>query len=175
MASEDYVTMSDADLGAIIAWARQLPAVDRELPSMRIGPVIRVMNALGKLPLPAPAIAEMPARYASAAPVVGPTAEYGKYLANVGGCTGCHGPGLSGGKIPGGPPDWKPASNITPEGIGSWTEADFRRALREGKRPGGVPIDTLMPWRLAREMDDVEIGALHAYLRTVPARPFGNR
>lgn len=175
MASEDYVTMSDADLGAIIGWARQLPPVDREVPSMRVGPVIRVMNALGKLPLPAQSIAALPPRYASAAPVPGRTAEYGSYLANVGGCTGCHGPGLSGGPIPGAPPDWKPASNITPEGIGSWTEADFTRALREGKRLGGVPIDTLMPWRLAREMDDEEIGAIYAYLRTVQPRPYGGR
>jgi mono/diheme cytochrome c family protein len=175
MASEDYATMSDADLGAIIAWARQLPPVDRTLPTTRMGPVIRVMNALGKLPLPAQTIAAMPVRYASVAPAVGRTPEYGRYLANVGGCTGCHGPALSGGHIPGSPPDWKPASNITPTGIGRWSEADFTRALREGKRPGGVPIDTLMPWRLAREMDDVEIGALYDYLRTVPPRAFGNR
>ena len=102
-----------------------------------------------------------------------PTARYGAYLAA--GCTGCHGPGDSGGKIPGTPPDWKPAANITPAGIGHYTEADFIRALREGRRPNGAPIDSLMPWRLTREMTDVELRALYAYLRTVPARPYGNR
>lgn len=32
-----------------------------------------------------------------------------------------------------------------------------------------------MPWREFRGMSEAEIGALYAYLRTVPARPFGNR
>ena len=36
----------------------------------------------------------------------GPTAEYGGYLAMVAGCKGCHGPGLSGGKIAAGDPAW---------------------------------------------------------------------
>jgi cytochrome c553 len=102
-----------------------------------------------------------------------PTARFGQYLAA--GCTGCHGPSLSGGKIPGAPPDWKPAANITPVGIGHYTEADFVTALRSGKRPGGTPIDTLMPWRLTREMSDVELRAIYAYLKTVPAREYGMR
>ena len=93
----------------------------------------------------------------------------------MGGCTGCHGPTLSGGHIPGTPPSWKPASNLTPRGIGSWTEADFTRALREGVRPNGTPIDTLMPWRLTRQMSDDEIRGLYAFLKTVPAKEFGGR
>jgi hypothetical protein len=32
-----------------------------------------------------------------------------------------------------------------------------------------------MPIRLLRQMDDVETAALYAYLRTVPARPYGTR
>jgi hypothetical protein len=32
-----------------------------------------------------------------------------------------------------------------------------------------------MPIRLLRQMDDVELAALHAYLQTVPPRPYGNR
>ena len=38
--------------------------------------------------------------------------EHGKYVAAM--CIGCHGATLSGGKIPGGPPDWPAAANITP-------------------------------------------------------------
>ena len=30
--------------------------------------------------------------------------EHGKYVSGM--CIGCHGPNFSGGKIPGGPPDW---------------------------------------------------------------------
>ena len=178
MPSEDWPTLSDADLGAIIAWARQLPPVDRELPETRIGPVPRLFNALGKLPLAAHVIAERAPRYAAGevtAPSRGATAEYGKYLVDVGGCTGCHGPGLSGGHVPGTPPAFKPAANLTPVGIGHYTEADFFRALRDGVRPGGTAIDSFMPWKLTREMSDEEIRAVYAYLRTVPRREFGNR
>ena len=90
---------------------------------------------------------------------------YGHYLADVGGCTGCHGPGLSGGKIPGTPPEWKPAANITPTGIGAWSLDDFKRALREGKRPNGTPIDTIMPWQASGHMTDDEIASVYAFLR----------
>jgi hypothetical protein len=83
---------------------------------------------------------------------------------------------LSGGTLPGAPPDAKPAANITPEGIGTWTEQDFFRAMREGVRPDGTPIDsTMMPIPLTREMTDLETRAVYMYLRTVPPKPFGGR
>lgn len=175
MPSQDFATLSDADLGALIAWARQLPPVDRELPPSRVGPMARVLNAAGKLPLAAQSISHGTPSYAATAPEPGPTAEYGKYLAQVGGCAGCHGEGFSGGHVPGTPPDFKPAANLTPTGIGHYTEADFFRALREGVRPDGTKIDPFMPWKLAREMSDDEIRAVYAYLRTVPAREYGGR
>jgi mono/diheme cytochrome c family protein len=103
------------------------------------------------------------------------SAEYGQYLARNAGCPSCHGPGLSGGKIPGTPPEWKPAANITPTGIGAWSLDDFKRALREGKRPNGTPIDSIMPWKASGHMTDDEIASVYAFLRTVPAREFGNR
>ena len=77
--------------------------------------------------------------------------------------------------IPGTPPDWKPAANITPAGVGHYTEADFFRALREGKRPGGAPIDPFMPFEYTRNLTDDEIRALWLYLRTVSPKPFGGR
>ncbi len=104
------------------------------------------------------------------------TAEYGNYLADAGGCTGCHGAGLSGGKIPGTPPEWKPAANLTPSGaFAQWSEDDFKRALRTGRRPDGSPIDSIMPWKASAADDDDEIRAVYAYLKSVPARPYGNR
>jgi mono/diheme cytochrome c family protein len=111
-----------------------------------------------------------------APPAADTTADYGRYLADIGGCTGCHGPTLSGGPIPGLPPESKPARNITPEGIGSWTEPDFFKALREGIRPDGTPIDsTQMPIRLTREMTDLETRAIFMYLKTVPPKATGGR
>lgn len=174
MPSEDWQGMADDDVAALIAWIRAQPPVDREHPKPNVKVVPRLLHVAGQINL-------MNAEridHAQPRPVTMPvaeTVEYGKYMANVGGCTGCHGPNLSGGKIPGTPPDWRPPSNITPGGIGSWTEADFFRALREGKRPAGAPIDSQMPWRMTRNMTDTEIRALWKYLRTVPAREYGNR
>ena len=74
-----------------------------------------------------------------------------------------------------GPPGLPPASNLTPAGIGSWTEVDLTRALREGKRPDGSQLDEFMPWKVFRGMTDAEIHAVWLYLRSVPARPFGNK
>ena len=49
-------------------------------------------------------------------------------------------------------------------------------ALREARRPDGTAIDTtVMPIKLTRQMTDVELQAVYAYLKTVPAKPFGNR
>ena len=173
MPAEDWREMSDADVGALIAYIRQLEPVDKVLPSSTLGPVGRALLVGNVLPL---LKAELAAEATHpAAPEPGPTAEYGRYLANVGGCTGCHGVGLSGGRLPGTPPEFKPASNFTPAGIGRWTEADFVRALRTGTRPGGSPIDREMPWELTRLMTDEEMRALYLYLQTLPSRPYGNR
>ena len=106
----------------------------------------------------------------------GETVEYGQYLAV--GCSGCHGPGYSGGPIPGTPPEFPPAANITPDkttGIGNWSKADFVKALREGKRPDGTDINPFMPWKNFSQMTDQEVGALWLYLQTVPPKAKGGR
>ena len=46
--------------------------------------------------------------------------------------------------------------------------------LRSGKRPDGTAI-TVMPFDSLRELNDVDARAVYAYLKTVPARPFGQR
>jgi mono/diheme cytochrome c family protein len=175
MPSIEYVHLSAEDLGAIIAYVKSVPPVDKELPPTKLGPVARALLAANALPLYdadvldhsiAPSVAMTPA----------PTVEYGRYLAVVGGCVGCHGPGLSGGKIATGPPDWPPSANLTPTGIGTrYTEASFFKALREGVRPEGAPINPAMPIGSTREMTDDEIRAVWAYLKTVPPKAFGGR
>jgi hypothetical protein len=138
----------------------------------RVGPVIRALFLAGQVKLlPAEEIDHAKRHEPHVEPA--PTAKYGEYLAI--GCTGCHGAGLSGGKIPGAPPDWKPAANITPAGIGHYSKADFIGILRTGTRPDGSKIDSLMPWRLTKEMTDVELEAIYTYLKTVPAKEYGHR
>lgn len=170
MPANEFADFSDEDVAAIAAYARSLPAVTRAPVPIRVGPVGRALFLAGQLSL-VPAERVKHDRAHTPHVDVEPTARYGAYLAA--GCVGCHGAELAGGHIPGTPPDWKPAANITPTGIGSWTEADFIRAMRTGVRPNGTPIDSLMPWRAMSAMHDVELQALYAYLRTVPARPTG--
>lgn len=93
-------------------------------------------------------------------------------------CIGCHGEKLSGGKIPGAPPDWPAAANITPgEGsaMGRYKDAaQFMAMMHSGKRPDGTVIQ-VMPFDSLSKMNDVDTQALYVYLQTVPAKPFGQR
>src|SRR6185436_15682777 len=85
--------------------------------------------------------------------------ERGNYLVNsIMACGNCHTPQgpsgpvmekhLSGGIRFDEPPFDVTASNITQDkttGIGSWTDAQLKRALSEGVRPNGVPLAPIMP------------------------------
>jgi len=52
-------------------------------------------------------------------------------------------------------------------GIGDWTEADLRRALRSNIRPDGSEISS-QPHRGFEWLADVDVTAITAYLRTLP-------
>jgi mono/diheme cytochrome c family protein len=168
MPSHEYYPLSDTDVGAIIAYLRSAPPVDNILPSSSIGPLGRVLGLAGAIVLtPVDAIDESKGRIS---PPPGVTAEFGQYLGA--GCTGCHGHDYAGGPnpVPGGPP----VANLTPhptDGIGSWSEAEFIRAMREGVRPDGTPLDPAMPWQNLGTMNDTELKALYTFLRTLPPLP----
>jgi cytochrome c553 len=172
MPSAAYAKLSDADLGAIISYIKTVPPVDRERPARKINALPRALMTLGIFPkMAAEEIAHDSVR--STATGASATREYGRYLATVGGCTSCHGPSLSGGG--GGEPGAPPAANLTPTALGKWTEADFMRALREGKRPNGSQISDFMPWKTFGKMTDEELKALWAFVSTVPAKETGER
>src|SRR5438067_560171 len=97
-------------------------------PPTRRASLARGLVATGKLPLFTAATIDHQTPL-KAPPPAGVTAEYGRYLAV--GCRGCHGKGLSGGPVPGAPPSFVPARDITPAGIGDWEEQDFFRVMRE--------------------------------------------
>lgn len=175
MPSHEYFHLSDEDLGALIAYLKRLSPIDRVLPENHVGPVARVLYVTGRLRelLPAEIIDHDGQRIGPVSP--GPTVEYGEYLAMTTGCKGCHGMGLSGGPVIGTPPDFPHATNLTPTGLGAWTEDDFFTAMREGRRPDGSLIDPRMPWAATAQMTDDEIRALWLYLQTVPERETGRR
>jgi mono/diheme cytochrome c family protein len=172
MPAHEYAGVADDEVAAVVAYARAAPAVRRELPATYAGPLGRLLFLAGRVAfVPAERVDHARPHPASVPPA--PTAAYGAYLAA--GCVGCHGATYAGGRIAGAPPDWPPAANLTPAALGAWTEADFARALREGRRPDGRAIRPPMPIAATRHLNDVEVAALWAYLRTLPARPTGAR
>jgi cytochrome c553 len=172
MPSEVYTRFTDADLGAVIAYVKQVPPVDREMPQSHFGAVGRALVATGRMKILTAPKTFHEGTAASAEPTA--SAGYGRYLADVSGCHGCHGFGLSGGRVAG-PDNLPPAANLTPAGLGSWTEQDFVRALREGRRPDGTAINEFMPWRNYASMSDLDLRALWLYLRSVPPKATGGK
>ncbi len=173
MPSTDYAGFSDPDLGALIAYVKSVPPVNRPRGPVALGPVARGLTAAGKIKLAADEIDHANVKPATVTP--GVTVDYGRYVAAS--CTGCHGANLSGGKIEVGPPDWPPAANLTPHADGrlaKWSEDDFLKAIRTQKRPDGGPINPVMPAAFAG-MDDIELKAIWMYLKSLPAVATGVR
>jgi cytochrome c553 len=171
MPATDYSAMSDADVADLMAYVSTRPGVNREMLPPVAGPLLRVLFLLDKAPLVYALKVDQHAAHVVTV-AAAPTAEYGRYVAR--GCTGCHGEHFSGGHVPGTPPDFPDAANITPTGIGKWTKADFVNAVQHGKRPDGRVLNTFMPWKAFATMTDTEIDALWAYLQTLPPAPTGS-
>jgi len=170
MPVRDFHELSDVDTAALIAYVQSLPASNNDPGSNEIRPLGRVLYWLGNFPLVAAETVDH-TPHSRGAPAVAVTAEYGKYLAQ--GCTGCHGQNFAGQHVPGTPPDFADSANLTPHenGLAKWTQADFMRAVREGKRPDGSALDPFMPWKAVGQMNDVELAAIWTYLRTLPPEP----
>ncbi len=63
-----------------------------------------------------------------------------------------------------------PARNITPDmetGIGSWTDDEIARAIREGVRKDGSALFPVMPYTEFRHLDDEDVKSIVVYLRTL--------
>lgn len=174
MPSEDYNRLTNADLAALVGYVRTLESRSGGEVVMELPLPVKVLYGLGVI---RDASEKIDHSLAPAQPVAAAVnAQHGAYVANM--CIGCHGPGLSGGTIPGGPPDWPPAANLTP-GPGSamvrYPDANaFVTMLRAGKRPDGSTI-AVMPFESLRELNDTDAQALYAFLQTVPPRSAGQR
>jgi len=126
---------------------------------------------------------------ASAAEKAESLVERGAYLVNtIMACGNCHSPrdgdgrpiagkALSGGLTFDTPAFVATASNITPDketGIGSWSDAEIKRALVEGSRPdhgrlAGVQLAAIMPANFYKGLLPDDLDAVIAYLRSVTA------
>ncbi len=172
MPSEDYFGFSNEDLAAVVAYVTSMPPVDRHDEGIKVGPLGRVLLYTEQIRFAFDTIDHTRSR-SGAKPSA--AAEWGAVM--IGACMGCHGPTLSGGPIPGAPPDWPPARNLTRHetGLRGWTYAQFSQAIREGRRPDGTMLSTVMPWKAYAGMTDPDVQALWAYLQTVEPQPLGGR
>jgi mono/diheme cytochrome c family protein len=175
MPSTEFYFLSEQDLGAIIAYIRSKPPVDNQpAPSKLSTTGFIVMNLTREITfLPAELIPHD--QEPPPAPEPGYSPQYGEYLALS--CPVCHGLGFSGGEIPGFPPEWPAAGNLTP-GRGSrlpnWGEAGFIQIIKNGEKHGRSIHPDYMPWTSYRYMTNLELRAVYAFLTSLPASDFGN-
>ncbi len=158
MSTNEVRYLSDEDKQAIIAYLRSQPAVVNTTPNPpdQLNLLAAVLAGAGLIQLRAPLAG------AVAAPPKAPTAEYGQYIVKYGDCDGCHGADLSGGTNP-----------VAPKGpnlrvVRGWTLDQFTTTVRTGKDPSGHVLSDVMPWKYVGRLDDVELGALYAYLKSLP-------
>lgn len=111
--------------------------------------------------------------------------EHGKYLAyHVMMCVDCHsvrdyslfsGPPVPGTEISGGErfdqtmgfPGVFISPNITPYGVGDWTDGELFRLITTGVRKDGSPIFPVMPYHSYGLIDPEDVEAVIAFLRTL--------
>lgn len=162
MPSDYFNRISDADLGAMIAYLRGLPPVDNARAAVEINFAARILIDLGVF-----GDVVRAARIDFRGPRTPPPADPGAYLVALGGCTFCHGAHLTGGQgpepgAPGGP-------DLTSSGpLSKWSFVDFVATMRFGQTPEGHPIEPkYMPWLGYRNMTDNELRSVWRYLRSM--------
>jgi hypothetical protein len=165
----NYREMPDEDLASVIIYLRSIPPVKNDLPASEIKfPLSRLY-----LSAPQPITASVPP------PDLLDRVKRGAFLARMASCANCHtledrgAPKkrleFAGGFVLG-PPDHAIASvNITPDpsGISYYDEPLFLEAMRTGLVKARK-LDAIMPWAYYRGMNDDDLKAMWAYLKTLP-------
>jgi mono/diheme cytochrome c family protein len=164
-----YRGISDSDVRAIVAYLRAAKPVKNTVPKSQY-----------RMPLPP-----------SYGPPVAKVADvprddklaYGAYLAGpLGHCVECHSsPGDNGapdfknklgagGMAFNGPWGTSVAANITPTGLAHYSDADLKKVIITGVRPDGAKLKPPMGVAYYAKMSDGDLGALIAYLRSLPKK-----
>jgi len=169
MPSEDYNRMTDADFAALVAYVRSLRPAKGEPAEVRLPLIVRALYGAGVIK---DAAEKIDHKRAPPAPVpVAASVEHGAYVAAM--CQGCHREHFEGGTIGGAPPEWPPAANLTPSGtvMARYDSPEkFVAMMRTGNRPDGSKVNDAMPFLSLRNLNDTDLNAVYAYLRSLPAR-----
>lgn len=165
MPFEVYKSISDDDLASIVMYLRTVPAVASD-------------PGKSEYHIPLPPAYGPPVEHVAAVPE-GATVEYGAYLATIGHCLVCHSPmddkgmiqmetmaGAGGMQFPG-PWGVSVSANITPTGIGHYSDDELKKVLTTGVRPDGTHLLPPMPVAYLANMTGQDVDALVMYLRTL--------
>ncbi len=172
-----YRILTTEDLYSVVAYLRTLQPIEKAHPPRRLDFPVNLLVRL--LPQPAsPTVALNKAELA----------DYGRYLATVAACADCHTPFVNGAPdetrlytggrsfpYPGGT---VVTPNLTPDpetGLGHWTEEQFVARFKmydneDGRNldPQEIGFNTMMPWTLYAGMEERDLKAIYALLRTLP-------
>ena len=161
MPSEAFARLSDEDLGAIVAYLKSAPAVDRELGKRELHPLGKTLVGLGVFDKNFPAATIVHDAPRPAPPVKAVSVAWGSYLVNSFGCYHCHADDFGGAASPN--PKDPYAPNLTQGGaIKAFTEETFPAMIRTRSGPG-------MPWSSLQAMTDDELRSIRLYLASLPA------
>jgi mono/diheme cytochrome c family protein len=166
-----YRNLSDEDARAVLTYVRTLEPVDNPLPETDVNFPLNWLMRLLPRPLKGPVDH----------PVESDAVAYGRYLATVARCAFCHSPqdsrsrqALEGFEFAGGVAfrgreGLFYSTNLTthPSGLGDMSLDDFIALFRRETDPNNKEL-SLMPWTYFGKMTDADLGAIFAYLQTVP-------
>ena len=174
MPIEFYRRFSDDDLTAVVAYLRSQPAVRNEVP-----------KSVYNMPLPPP---YGPAVKSVKAPPATDKVAYGKYLADIGHCMECHTPrdakGMplagkvgAGGMSFKGPWGESVSRNLTSHetGLKNWSDEQIIKAIRTGTDRDGKPYKPPMGFGFYKNINDADMQALVAYLRSLKPQAWAGK
>jgi cytochrome c553 len=163
MPSQSYRALADDDVKAIVDYLRTIPPVRNSVAEKSHYDFV------------------LPASWGASvesltAPPKDDKIAYGAYLAGpVARCMVCHTrhdisePTVGAGGTPFyGPWGISVAADITPAGIGDWTDAEIERAIRTGVAHDGHKLFPPMPFTYYSRIAGTDMEALIAYLRSLP-------
>jgi mono/diheme cytochrome c family protein len=118
------------------------------------------------------------------APPASDKLKYGKYLVEIGHCMECHTPVNekgelmlaklgAGGQVIEGPWGKTVSRNLTPIGLKDWTDAQIAKAIRDGVDRNGQRYRPPMAYDFYKNINDADIAAIIAYLRSLKPQPLG--
>lgn len=165
MPSHLFTQLSDADMGALIAWLRTVPPAGEAHPRMVLGPAGRQLIETGEVKPAAQHVREERDREP---PALDGSHGWARYMVRAT-CAECHGMDLEGEPSP------EPGASVRPDLIiaGAYSRDAFRQLLRTGAATGGRQLALMAEVARGRyaHLTDREIDAIHAYLVARAAQP----